>query len=57
MSTENKMKAAADKVTGKAKEAVGHVANNDKLVAEGKADQAKGHVRDAAEKVKDAFTK
>jgi len=57
MSAEDKMKAAADKVTGKAKEAAGHVTNDDKLVAEGKADQAKGHVRDAAENVKDAFKK
>jgi len=57
MSAENKIKATAEKVTGKAKEAAGHIANNEKLVAEGKADQAKGHVRDAAENVKDVFKK
>ncbi|PJJ63803.1 CsbD family protein [Compostimonas suwonensis] len=57
MSAEDKIKAATDKVVGKAKEAAGHVANNDKLVAEGKADQTKGNIRDAAENVKDAFTK
>ncbi len=57
MSEENKIKAAADKVTGKVKEAAGHITNNDKLVAEGKAEQAKGHIKDAAEDVKDAFKK
>lgn len=57
MSADNKIKAAAEKVAGKAKEAIGNVTNDDKLVAEGKADQTKGNVRDAAENVKDAFTK
>ncbi|MFV0434844.1 MAG: CsbD family protein [Leucobacter sp.] len=57
MSEENKIKAAAEKVTGKAKEAVGKVTNNDRLVAEGKADQVKGEVRDTVEDVKDVFKK
>ncbi|WP_341975773.1 CsbD family protein [Microbacterium sp. LTA6] len=57
MSAEDKIKAAAEKVAGKAKEAVGHVTHNDELVAEGKAEQVKGNVRDAAENVKDAFKK
>lgn len=57
MSAEDKMKAAAEKVTGHVKETVGKVTDNDKLVAEGKADQAKGTVRDTVEDVKDAFKK
>ncbi|GGM42389.1 CsbD family protein [Microbacterium saperdae] len=57
MSAEDKIKAAAEKISGKAKEAVGNVTNDDKLVAEGKAEQTKGNVRDAAENVKDAFKK
>ncbi|ROQ37125.1 CsbD-like protein [Frondihabitans sp. PhB188] len=55
MSAADKIKAAAETVTGKAKEAVGNATDNDKLVAEGKADQVKGKGRDTAEDVKDAF--
>lgn len=51
------MKAAADKVTGQVKETVGKATDNDKLVDEGKADQAKGVVRDKVEDVKDVFKK
>ncbi len=57
MSAEDKIKAAADKVTGQVKETIGKVTDNDKLVAEGKADQAKGTVRDKVEDVKDVFKK
>ncbi|MCD2499114.1 MULTISPECIES: CsbD family protein [Microbacterium] len=57
MSAGDKIKAAADKVTGEVKEAVGKVTGNDEMVAEGKADQAKGHLKDAVEDVKDTFKK
>lgn len=57
MGAEDKIKAAAEKVAGKVKETVGTVTGNDDLAAEGKAEQAKGHVRDAAENVKDVFKK
>ena len=57
MSAADKIKAAAENVAGKAKEAVGNVTDNDKLVAEGKADQAKGQTRDKVEDVKDVFKK
>ncbi|WP_308493522.1 CsbD family protein [Microbacterium terrisoli] len=57
MSADDKIKAAAEKGGGKIKESVGHVSDDEKLVAEGKADQTKGHLRDAAENVKDAFKK
>lgn len=56
MSAADKIKAAAETVTGKAKETIGNVTDNDKLVAEGKADQVKGKGRDTAADVKDAFT-
>lgn len=57
MSAGDKIKAAADKVTGQVKETVGKATDNDKLVAEGKADQAKGTIRDKVEDVKDVFKK
>jgi uncharacterized protein YjbJ (UPF0337 family) len=48
------MSAGMDKLQGKAKEAVGKVTGDDEKVAEGKADQVKGDLKHAAEKVKDA---
>ena len=57
MSAGDKIKAAADKVTGQVKETVGKATDDDKLVAEGKADQAKGTIRDKVEDVKDVFKK
>ena len=56
MSAENEIKNAAEKLVGKGKEAVGKLTDNDKLVAEGKADQAKASVKDAADSVKDTLT-
>jgi uncharacterized protein YjbJ (UPF0337 family) len=55
MSASDKVTNAAEKLIGKGKEAVGNATNNDKLVAEGKADQAKAGVKQAGEDVKDAF--
>ena len=55
MSAEDKIKNAAEDLLGKGKEAVGKATDNDKLVAEGKADQAKASVKRAGENVKDAF--
>ncbi|RFA10482.1 general stress protein CsbD [Subtercola boreus] len=57
MSAADKIKAAAENVAGKAKEAVGNVTDNDELVAEGKADQAKGQTRGKVEDIKDVFKK
>jgi uncharacterized protein YjbJ (UPF0337 family) len=42
-----------DDAKGKAKEGLGKVTGDDSLKAEGKADQAKSHLKDAAEKAKD----
>ena len=57
MSAKDKIENGAEKLIGKAKEAAGHVANNDRLVAEGKADQAKADVKSTVEDVKDTVTK
>ncbi len=57
MSAGDKIKAAAETAAGHVKEAVGKVTDNDDLIAEGKADQAKGTVKDKVEDVKDVFKK
>lgn len=53
MGASDKMEAGMDKLKGKAKEAAGHMTDNEKLVAEGKLDQVKGEMKSAAEHVKD----
>jgi uncharacterized protein YjbJ (UPF0337 family) len=55
MSTEDKAGNAAEKAKGKVKEAAGKAVGNERLTAEGKADQVKGDAKQAAEKAKDAF--
>jgi uncharacterized protein YjbJ (UPF0337 family) len=54
---EQHAKGAADKVAGKAKEVAGHVTGNKKLETEGKVDQVKGAVHDAAGDAKDVGKK
>jgi uncharacterized protein YjbJ (UPF0337 family) len=57
MATEDK---AANKVTelkGKAKKGTGKALDDPGLEAEGRADQSKGNLKQAGEKVKDAFKK
>lgn len=49
------IKNTAQDIAGKAKEALGKATDNDKLVAEGKADQVKADAKKAAGDVKDAF--
>lgn len=53
MGASEKMEAGMDKLKGNAKEAAGHVTDNEKLVAEGKVDQAKGEMKSAVENAKD----
>jgi uncharacterized protein YjbJ (UPF0337 family) len=50
------IKNTAQDLAGKAKEAVGKATDNDKLVAEGKADQAEADLKKAGQSVKDTFT-
>jgi uncharacterized protein YjbJ (UPF0337 family) len=45
-----------DKAKGRAKEAAGAVSGNKRLKNEGRADQAKGSVKNAADKVADRVT-
>ena len=57
ITTTDKAKNSAQQGKGKMKEAAGKLSGNDKLRAEGKADQTKGNLKQAGEKVKDAFSK
>jgi uncharacterized protein YjbJ (UPF0337 family) len=57
MATSNKAKNSAQLAKGKVKTAAAKVTGNDRLRAEGKADQMKGNLKQAGEKVKDAFRK
>lgn len=57
MSNEDKMKNTAESAKGKAKETLGGATDDDSMKNEGRADQKKADVKQAAEKVKDAFKK
>lgn len=54
MGMSDKIKNTGEVQKGKAKEAVGKTTDNEQWEAEGKADQGKGHLKQAGEKVKDA---
>ena len=51
----DKIQNAAEKAGGKGKEATGNATGDDRLKAEGQADQSKADLKQAGEKVKDAF--
>lgn len=55
MGFDDKLDNAKDKMTGEAKEATGKVTDNERLETEGKADQSEADLKQAGEKVKDAF--
>ena len=55
MSALDKAKNKAEEVGGVAKEHAGEATGDDRLRAEGETDQAKGNLKQAGEKVKDAF--
>jgi uncharacterized protein YjbJ (UPF0337 family) len=57
MGLEDKIENAVDDVRGKAKEAVGNATNDDALAAQGDRDQRKSDLKQAGEKIKDAFKK
>ena len=57
MSAEDKIKNKIEDLGGKAKEAVGKVTGDNDTKNEGRGDQAKSSLKDAGEKVKDAFKK
>ena len=54
-SARNKTRHAAQKVKGQFKEATGRVTGDERLKAKGRADKTKANLRQAGEKVKDAF--
>jgi uncharacterized protein YjbJ (UPF0337 family) len=51
----DKMDNATEKMGGKAKEATGKATDDESLEAEGRADQSQADLKQAGEKVKDAF--
>jgi uncharacterized protein YjbJ (UPF0337 family) len=57
MGLDDKIENAAERVGGQSKEAAGKATDNERLEAEGKTDQSKADLKDAGEKVKDAFKK
>jgi uncharacterized protein YjbJ (UPF0337 family) len=57
MGAADKARNKVDDVGGKAKEAVGKLTDDKRTKNEGKIDQAKSSLKDAGEKVKDAFKK
>ena len=57
MGIDDKIENKAEEVSGQAKEKVGDATDDQDLQAEGSADQSKANLKQAGEKVKDAFKK
>ena len=57
MGASDKISNKVDDVAGKAKEGLGRASGDRSTEREGKVDQAKSSLKDAGEKVKDAFKK
>jgi uncharacterized protein YjbJ (UPF0337 family) len=55
MGTDDKIDNKAEELKGKVKEGVGDATDDRDLQAEGQADQANGNLKQAGEKIKDAF--
>ena len=56
MGNDDKLENMADEKVGEAKEALGKAKDDEDLEAEGKVDQTKADIKQAGEKVKDAFS-
>jgi uncharacterized protein YjbJ (UPF0337 family) len=56
MGTGDKIENAAEKAKGTAKEKMGDATDNERLESEGKVDKTKADVKQAGEKIKDAFS-
>ena len=54
MGLDDKIGNKAEEATGKVKEEVGDATGNERLEAEGQADQSEANIKQAGEKVKDA---
>ena len=57
MANDDKVGNQTEKLGGKAKEAVGNATGDKDLQASGKKDQSKSDLKQAGEKIKDAFKK
>jgi uncharacterized protein YjbJ (UPF0337 family) len=55
MGATDKLKDKAQALKGEGKQKLGDATDNEQMQAEGKADQMKGDLKQAGEKVKDAF--
>jgi uncharacterized protein YjbJ (UPF0337 family) len=55
MGADDKIENKAEELRGKVKEGVGEATDDEELEAQGRADQAKADIKQAGEKVKDAF--
>jgi uncharacterized protein YjbJ (UPF0337 family) len=55
MGLDDKIENKAEELGGKAKEGVGRATDDEELEAQGRADQAKSNLKQAGEKIKDAF--
>ena len=55
MGLDDKLKNAAQDLQGKGKQAAGKATDDERLEAEGKGDQVSANLKQAGEKVKDAF--
>jgi uncharacterized protein YjbJ (UPF0337 family) len=55
MGTDDKMDNKADELVGKVKDRVGGATGDGDMQAEGKAQETKGNLKQAGEKIKDAF--
>ncbi|MEV6302187.1 CsbD family protein [Actinoplanes sp. NPDC051861] len=55
MSFDDKVDNKAEEVGGKVKEGVGRATDDERLEAEGRADQTSSKLKQAGEKIKDAF--
>lgn len=53
----DKAKHAAEEAVGNMKESAGKATDDEKLENEGRADQAKANLKQAGDKIKDAFNK
>ncbi|MEU8448853.1 CsbD family protein [Streptomyces globisporus] len=56
MAADEKTQAKTEQAKGKMKEMAGLTVGNERLVAEGRGEQAKGDARQAKEKIKDTLT-
>ena len=55
MGADDKIENKTEELTGKVKETAGDATDDRDLQAEGQADQTKGNLKQAGEKIKDAF--